>query len=70
MSKERFAGIFLELSGWIGEAWGELIGDSRMAASGRRDQAVGRARQDSAIEREQAARQLKEFRHHNRNWFF
>lgn len=70
MSKERFAGIWLELSGSIGEAWGGLTGDSRLAANGRRDQAIGRARQDSALEREQAARQLEDFRHHNRNWFF
>ena len=70
MSKERFAGIFLELSGWIVEAWGEMIGDSRMAATGRRDRAVGSAQQDSALEREQAARQLKDFRHHHRNWLF
>ncbi len=70
MSKERFAGIWLELSGWIREAWGELIGDSRLAANGRRDQAIGRVAQDSALEREQAARQLRDFQHHNRNWFF
>lgn len=70
MSKERFAGISLELSGWISEAWGRLIGDAGLAARGRRDQAAGRVQQDSAVEREQAARQLREFRHHNRNWFF
>ena len=60
----------MELSGWIVEAWGEMIGDSRMAATGRRDRAVGSAQQDSALEREQAARQLKDFRHHHRNWLF
>jgi len=70
MSKERFAGICRELSGWISEAWGELIGDWRMAVAGRHDQAIGRVQQDSAIERERAARQLKDFRHHNRNWYF
>lgn len=70
MSKERFAGIWLELSGWIGEAWGEWVGDPDMADTGRRDQAVGRVRQDSATEREQAARQLKDFQHHHRNWFY
>lgn len=70
MSKERYAGIWLELSGRIGEAWGEWVGDPDMADTGRRDQAVGRVAQDSAREREQAARQLKDFRHHHRNWIF
>lgn len=70
MSKERYAGIWLELSGRIVEAWGELIGDPRMVATGRCDQAVGSTQQDSALEREQAARQLRDFRHHHRNWLF
>jgi uncharacterized protein YjbJ (UPF0337 family) len=70
MSKNRFAGICLELSGWIREAWGELIGNEQMATAGRRDQTAGKVRQDSAFEREQAARQLKKFRDHNRNWLF
>ena len=70
MSKERFAGTCLQLSGKMNEAWGEWTGDSRRAAGGRRDQAIGKARQASAIALEQAARQLAEFRHHHRNWFF
>lgn len=70
MSRERYAGIWLELSGWTVAAWGDMIGDSHLATRGRRDQAVGRLRQDSALEREQADRQLKDFRHHHRNWFF
>lgn len=70
MGKERYAGIWLELSGRIAEAWGEWVGDSDMADTGRHDQAVGRVAQDSAREREQAARQLKDFQHHHRNWLF
>lgn len=70
MSKERFAGIFLELSGWLSEAWGELTGASLLAAAGRRDKILGKARQESASARDQAARQLKDFRNRNRNWYF
>lgn len=70
MSKDRFAGICLEMSGWLRAAWGELIGDSRMAAAGRHGQAAGRAQQDGARAREQADRQLEDFRQHHRNWFF
>ena len=70
MSKERFAGIRLQLSGWMSEVWGELSGDSLRVAGGRRDQIIGKAQQAGAMEQEQAARQLAEFRHYHRNWFF
>lgn len=70
MSAERFAGIRLQLSGWISEVWGDLSGDSLLATSARRDQRIGKARQAGAIEQEQAARQLADFRHDHRNWFF
>jgi uncharacterized protein YjbJ (UPF0337 family) len=70
MSKERFAGICLQLAGKMNEIWGELTGDSRRSADGRRDQVAGKAQQASALEQEQAAQQLAEFRHDHRNWFF
>lgn len=70
MSKERFAGIRLQLAGKMNEIWGEWTGDSLRSADGWRDQAIGKAQQAGAIEQEQAARQLAEFRHDHRNWFF
>ena len=70
MSKEGLAGISLQLSGWLREAWGELIGNEPMAAAGRRERNAGRVRQEGALERDQAERQLKDFRQHHRNWFF
>lgn len=70
MSKERFAGIRLQLSGWISEIWGELSGDSLLAASGRRQQILGKAQLEGAAASEQAARQLAEFHDQHRNWYF
>ena len=70
MSRAGFAGICLQLAGKLNETWGELTGDSMRSADGRRDQAIGKAQQFSAIEQEQAAQQLAEFRHDHRNWFF
>lgn len=70
MQKEQFAGICLQVAGKINEAWGEWAGDPLRSADGRRDQVIGKAQQISAIEQEQAARQLAEFRHDHRNWFF
>lgn len=68
MSIYRFTGLGLHLSGWTREVWGELSGDSLLVARGRRDRLTGKARQVSAIEREQAQRQLAEFQHHHRDW--
>jgi uncharacterized protein YjbJ (UPF0337 family) len=70
MSKEQYAGIYLQLSGWLNEVWGELTGASALAAAGRRNQSLGKAQQASASARDQAARQLKDFRIRNRNWYF
>lgn len=69
MNKDRIAGIWQEIVGSVNQAWGEWIGDSPRAAAGRRDQVAGQARQDSAMAREHAARELREFQHHNRNWY-
>lgn len=70
MQKERFAGICLQLAGKLNEAWGEWTGDSLRSALGRRDQSIGKAQQAGAIEEDQAAQQLADFRHDHRNWFF
>lgn len=70
MSKKRFTGICLQLAGKMNEAWGEWTDDSQRSADGRRDQVIGKAQQAAAVEQEAAARQLAEFRHDHRNWFF
>ncbi len=70
MNTEQFAGICRQFAGRLNEVWGELTGDSLRAATGRRDQIVGKARQLSAIVNEQSARQLREFLHYHRNWYF
>lgn len=70
MQKKTLEGIWLQLTGVINEAWGNWRGDAQRSAEGRRDQRMGKARQISAIAQEQADRQLAQFRHDHRNWFF
>ncbi len=70
MQKQRFAGICLQLAGKLNELWGDWTGDWLRSADGRRDQIIGKAQQAGAIAQEEAARQLAEFRHDHRNWFF
>jgi uncharacterized protein YjbJ (UPF0337 family) len=70
MNKEIFEGMVIGLAGSLKQVCGELTNDPLRTAAGKRDQLIGRARQDSGFEHEQAERQLKEFRHHHRNWHF
>lgn len=70
MNGQRFAGICLQLAGRLNQAWGELSGDPLRVAAGRRAQIIGKAQQVGAIEQEAAARQLRDFQEHHRNWHF
>ncbi|MCX7157398.1 MAG: general stress protein CsbD [Rhodocyclales bacterium] len=65
---ERIECMCRQFAGWMKQAWGERIDDPLRAAAGRRDRIIGRLQRESGIEREQSARQLKEFRQLNRNW--
>jgi uncharacterized protein YjbJ (UPF0337 family) len=70
MNRERVTGICLQWAGKLNQAWGELSGDARRVSVGRREQLIGEIWQASAVEEEAAARQLRDFQHHNRNWHF
>ena len=70
MNGERFAGIWLQLAGRMNETWGELTGDPLRAATGRRDQIFGKARQRSGIAKEDSERQMTDFLTRNRDWYF
>ena len=70
MNEERFAGIRRQLAGMLSQAWGELTGDPLRVAAAIRDQDIGKAQQASGIVQEAAARQLRDFQHQNRNWYF
>ena len=68
MNWERFEGRWLQFAGLIGEAWGELRGDPVRAASGRRQQIIGKEHELSAIATEKSALHLKSFLNQHRNW--
>jgi hypothetical protein len=68
MNIERIKGICRQFAGWMKQAWGERIDNPLRAAARRRDRTIRRSRRESRIEREQSARQLKEFWQQNRNW--
>lgn len=70
MNRQCFEGICRQFAGQMKEIWGELSGDSLRVGAGRRDQVAGQAQQASGMEREAAARQLRDFQHLHRNWRF
>ena len=70
MNRDRFIGICRQIAGSMSEAWGECFHDRLRATAGRRDQVLAKAQQAGEIAREQAAHQLKNFHHQNRNWYF
>ncbi len=70
MNGERFAGICQQFAGRMNETWGELTADPLRAAAGRRAQVFGKARQRNGLAKEESSRQLRDFVHRNRNWYF
>jgi uncharacterized protein YjbJ (UPF0337 family) len=70
MNGERLAGIYLQITGKINQAWGGMIGDPLRVAAARRDEIMGKVQQACAIEQVESARQLRDFQHLHRNWHF
>jgi uncharacterized protein YjbJ (UPF0337 family) len=70
MNRERLAGICRQFAGRVNQTWGELTGDPLRVDAARRDQTIGKAQQESGTAHEAADRQLRDFQHHNRNWYF
>jgi uncharacterized protein YjbJ (UPF0337 family) len=68
MNQDRFGGNWKQFGGKVKEQWGRLTNDPQRESAGRRDQLAGRIQERYGIAKEEAARQLKDFRDRNRNW--
>jgi uncharacterized protein YjbJ (UPF0337 family) len=68
MNQDRFAGICKQFRGKVKERWGELANNTLLVTAGTRDQLAGRVQERYGVAKEEAARQLKDFRDRNRNW--
>jgi uncharacterized protein YjbJ (UPF0337 family) len=68
MNRNRLHGIWKQLRGKVKEQWGTLTDDPLTVAAGTRDRLDGRIQERRGILRQQADRQLKDFRHRNRDW--
>ena len=68
MSGEQWVGACRQFAARINETLGELTGDPRRVEAGRRGQIAAKNQQRRCIEREESARQMRDFLYRNRNW--
>ena len=68
MNRDRIEGTMKQLSGSIRERWGMFTSDKLTVIAGRCEHLMGLAQARRGIEKEQAARQLREFLDRNRGW--
>jgi uncharacterized protein YjbJ (UPF0337 family) len=68
MNSNRMHAIGRQIGGKLTVAWGRLTRDPRAVAAGIREQLAGGIQERNAIARQDADRQLEDFRRRNRNW--
>ncbi len=66
MNLDQMEGSLWQALGQVKEQWGVLVGDSYVAAAGRRDQLAGKIQQRRGNAKQDAARQLEDFMYRNR----
>ena len=68
MNRQRFEGIWKQLSGKVKEQWGKLTDNQLRVIAGKRDQLAGRIQKQYAASIEEAERQLEDFFERNQRW--
>ena len=69
MNQEQTSGNWKIFKGKIKEQWGKLTDDDLKVLEGSRDQLVGSVQKRYGIEKEEAERQVNEFRNRNADIF-
>lgn len=62
MNRDQAAGNWKQLKGKLKEQWGKLTDDDLTVLEGNRDQLVGRIQERYGLAREEAERQVQDFR--------
>ena len=68
MNTDRFEGNLKQIGGMVKEQWGRFTNDAQRESAGIRDQHSGRSQVQYGLSKEEAARQLKDFKNRNSNW--
>lgn len=67
MNEDRIAGNWQQLKGKVKEQWGKLTDDDLTVIEGHREQLAGKIQERYGIARDEAERQVREFRALNRH---
>jgi uncharacterized protein YjbJ (UPF0337 family) len=67
MNQDEASGKWKQFKGKIKEKWGKLTDDDLKMLEGNRDQLVGRVQERYGIAKEEAERQIRDFRDRNRD---
>jgi uncharacterized protein YjbJ (UPF0337 family) len=67
MNQDEMAGKWKQAKGKIKEQWGKLTDDDLTMLEGNRDQLIGKVQERYGIAREEAERQVREFRDRNKD---
>ncbi|HEX6118173.1 MAG TPA: CsbD family protein [Dongiaceae bacterium] len=65
MNKDQMQGNWKQLKGKVKEHWGKLTDNDLTAVEGNMDQLAGRVQERYGIQRDEAEKQIKEFRQRN-----
>lgn len=68
MNRDRIEGLLKQATGTLMEHWGRLTSDRITIAEGRCERQLGQAQARRGSAKEEAGRQLREFRYRNRLW--
>jgi len=68
VNRDRIEGKWKQFSGTVKERWGRLTDDRLSMVAGKHDRLAGKYQEQYGINREEGERQLREFRHRNRDW--
>ena len=68
MNREILGGNWQQCVGWVIESWGVLSGNPRVAGAGAHERHIGRNQVRYGVAKQNAANQLKDFLHRNRDW--
>jgi uncharacterized protein YjbJ (UPF0337 family) len=67
MNQDQVAGKWQQLKGKIKQQWGKLTDDDLTMLEGNRDQLIGKVQERYGIAREEAERQVREFKDRNKD---
>jgi len=67
MNKDEAAGKWQQMKGKLKQQWGKLTDDDLTILEGSRDQLAGKIQERYGIAKDEAERQVREFRERNRD---